>query len=84
MGVTTYVVGGTILLFVTKAVDIMPSMKSTLALTPQNAKELARAFREVPAEPATVPYSLAAAVILGAAITLAAVAAVAAVAADRR
>ena len=55
----------------------MPSMSSTLNLTAQNAETLARGFRST--EPATVP-SLAAAVLLGAALALAAVA----LGADRR
>ena len=57
----------------------MPSMSSTLDLTAQDAETLARAFRSIPAEPATLA-SLAAAVILGAATTLAAFA----LGADRR
>jgi len=68
------VVSGPFLLFITK---MMPPM--TLDLTAQNAERLAQAFRSTPAEPATVP-SLAAAVLLGAALTLAALA----LGADRR
>jgi hypothetical protein len=57
----------------------MSSKLEKLDLTTQNAETLARAFRSITAEPATVPL-LAAAVLLGAALTLA----VLALGADRR
>ena len=77
VGLATPIVSGTALVFITKAAVPMPSMSSTLNLTAQNAETLARGFRST--EPATVP-SLAAAVLLGAALALAAVA----LGADRR
>ena len=81
VGLATPIVSGTALVFITKAAVPMPSMSSTLNLTDQNAETLARGFRSMSAEPqpATVP-SLAAAVLLGAALALAAVA----LGADRR
>ena len=79
VGLATPIVSGTALVFITKAAVPMPSMSSTLNLTAQNAETLARGFRSTSAEPATVP-SLAAAVLLGAALTLAALA----LGADRR
>ena len=58
---------GFLLAFIILASMQSETMPSTLALTPEDADTLARAFRAVPAEPATVPVlKLAATVPLGA------------------
>ena len=76
--VVSTIASGTAIFFITKAA--MPSMSSKLDLTTQNAETLARAFRSITAEPATVPLLAAAVLLLGAALTLA----VLALGADRR